>query len=215
MTPMTPMTSSPRELMGVAAAGPMLEVEIISLHDERGKLRVAYEWYDSALSCDPADDSEFSWIVHKLENDLVALSPKLGHEGKTLYVSVRNDHEWYAQVQEPGSHDWITWIRRDEQIRMSGHGLFSVSFQGFNGEYLAVDEHPSSKHGHTAFRLRSIGSVDARSRTWFLGVKSSLQAGLRVPLAHEVTDSDIQRAYAAAGLTLAPEDLARIRARLS
>lgn len=199
-----------RECIKAAQTGTVMEAEIVSL-DNKGKLRVTYNWLYSALNCDPNDSSIFKWVFTKIDDTHVAISPKDGYAGKTLYASVRDDWSWYLQVQAPHSADWITAIQRDEILIMEPHQLHMVSFKGFNNEYVAIDQDISSHQYHAGYRLRSIGTVDVKSRMWFLlGVTESLQEGLKIRMKHETSEADVRNALIAIGKTPTDEDIKQI-----
>ncbi len=210
------MTSASfRSAVAAAATGPLLEAEMIPLND-KGKLRVTYNWLYSALNCDPGDDSRFVWVLSKVDETHISLSPKEQYRGMTLYASVRDDWSWYVQVQAPRSADWIRAVGRNEILTLESlSGLLIVSLKGWNSQYIAVDADISRHDNHSGYRLRSIGTGDVKARSWFLGVAQTLQAGLRLPLRHELTQEDIRRELLACGLAAENEDISRIQARLT
>jgi hypothetical protein len=198
-----------------AAAGDVLTTELISLTN-KGKLRIHYNWLYSALNCDPGDTSTFAWVIAKIDDTQVSLSPRDGYRGMTLYASVRDDWSWYVQVQAPHSADWITAVGRDEKMVMAEpSGLLTMTLTGFNGQLIAVDDSVSSHQGLSGYRLRSIGSSDAHAYTWFLGVQQVLQEGLAIPLAREVTTEHIHESLAAAGLACRDHDVQNIQRLLA
>jgi hypothetical protein len=204
-----------RSYLLAATAGPLLEAEMIPLYD-RGKLRVTYNWLYSALNCAPDDASRFVWVLNKLDETHVALSPKEPYRNMQLYASVRDDWSWYVQVQAAHSADWIRKVGRNETLTLEPlSGLFIVSFKGFNNQYIALDADISRHDDHSGYRVRSIGTGDVKARSWFLGVTQVLQKGPTLPLAHEVTQEDILREMLAAGLPAGKEEISRIHSRLS
>lgn len=210
------MTSATlRNAFAAAATGPLIEAEMIPLND-KGKLRVTYNWLYSALNCDSGDDSRFVWVLNKINETCISLSPKEQYRGMTLYASVRDDWSWYVQVQAPHSADWIREVRRNETLTLESlSDLLIVSLKGWNSQYIAVDTDISRHDNHSGYRLRSIGTDDVKARSWFLGVTQTLQAGLRLPLRHELTQEDIRRELLACGLAAESEDISRIQARLT
>ncbi|GAB3829220.1 hypothetical protein [Hymenobacter jeollabukensis] len=162
-----------------AQAGPVAEAELLPLSNQ-GRLRVTYNWLYSALNCDPNDNSTFLWVVYKLDNGHVALSPKGGYGGRTLYASVRDDWNYYVQTQAPHSADWITAIGRDEILTLSQPDLF-VRLQGFNGLYLSVNANMDAQGNHSGYRVMSSAPQWGPASTWFLRPVNSLQAGLALP----------------------------------
>lgn len=195
--------ASATELLAAADAGPVLEAVMVPLTNQ-GKLRVTYNWLYSALNCDPNDGSDFVWVLNKLDDTHVSLAPRDHYViGCPLYASIRDDWSWYAQVQAPFSADWITAVGRDEILGITGADLLTISLQGFNGQYLAVNNQLSVHDGHSGFRLQSIGTDNYNARTFFLGVTRLVQPALAVPLRHELTGTAIETALASAGI--APE----------
>jgi hypothetical protein len=128
--------------------GPILEAELFPLSGQ-GRLRVTYHWMYSALNCDPRDESRFVWTLMRFSNGQVALTPRHAFEGRTLFASVRDDWNWYVQVQAPRSAHWITQPLRNERLEIEGQDLLMISLRGFNGQHIAVDAEPS-RHGNHA-----------------------------------------------------------------
>jgi hypothetical protein len=177
-------------------------------------VRVTYNWLYSALNCDPADNSPFVWVIRKIDSTHTAISPKDTYRGMTLYASVRDDWDWYVEVQAAHSADWIRAVGRNETLALESGDMLTVSLRGFNGQYLAVDAAVSTHDKHSGYRLRSTGTGDIKSRTFFLGISRTLQAGLAVTLAHQVTGDDIRRGAVASGLTLAADEIVLIQSHL-
>jgi hypothetical protein len=200
--------------VAAAATGPLLDAEMIPLNN-KGKLRVTYNWLYSALNCDPRDDSRFVWVLSKVDETHISLSPKEQYRNMKLYASVRDDWSWYVQVQAPHSADWIRAVGRNEILTLESSGLLTASLKGWNSQYVAVDANISPHDNHSGYRLRSIGTDDVKARSWFLGVTQTLQAGLRLPLWHELTQKDIRRELLACGLAAENEDVSRIQARFT
>lgn len=186
------------EIMSTAANGPLLEAVLIPLTNQ-GKLRVTYNWLYSALNCDPNDQSDFVWVLNKLDDTHVSMSPKVPYAGRTLYTSVRDDWSWYLQVQAPFSADWITAVGRNEQLAINGADLLIISLQGWNNQYVAVNSQLSQHDNHSGYRLQSIGSSDSNARSFFVGI-TQVQPGLHVPMRSELTEEHVTQALVAAGL---------------
>ena len=201
------------DILRDAEAGPLLEAEIISLTD-KGKLRVTYHWLYSALNCAPEDTSSFPWILTKIDETRVSLSPKNG-PGRTVYASVRDDWYWFVQVQAPRSADWITAVARNEIMVMTAPGLQMIRLQGWNGQFVAVDSKISRDARHGGYRLLSVGAPDPKAYTWFLAVTSVLQAGVDVPRKEQLTFDDVRAALASSGLETTDADAAALHLLLS
>lgn len=199
-------------MIAAAATGPLLQTELIPLSNQ-GKLRIYYNWLYSSLNCDPNNGSAFGWIINKLDATHVSLSPAPAntYNGMTLYASVRDDINWFLQVQAPYSADWITAVGGDETIEMDSLGELMVRFKGFNGQDIAVNGQTSDHDGYSGYRLQSLGASDPKTFTWFMSVTQILQPGLQVPLGSAVTEADIRQAYAACGLEASDDDVARMR----
>lgn len=188
-----------RALAG-ASSGGVLEAQIFPLAGVGG-LRVTYNWLYSALNCDPSDSSPFTWTITKLVSSggssVIALMPKDGYGGRSVFASVRPDWSYYVQVQAPNSADWIVAVGSDETIVLGELGFLTVSLQGVNGQYVAVNTAISSHDDHSGYRLQSnSGAVDDQS-SFFLAVTQNLQAGLDVPLIGDLSATDIEAACAA------------------
>lgn len=205
--------ASVTEALAAASTGPVLEAVMIPLTNQ-GKLRVTYNWLYSALNCDPGDSSDFCWLLSKLDDTHVSLSPRDPYAGRRLYASIRDDWSWYAQVQAPFSADWITAVGRDEILGITGADLLTVSLTGFNGQYLAVNSQLSVHDGHSGFRLQSVGTGDYNARTFFLGVTKLIQSAVAVPLRHELTSTQIETALASAGIEPEPDTVSWLQAAL-
>lgn len=200
---------SMRDVFARAADGPVIQTTLVPLTNQ-GNLRVTYNWLYSALNCDPNDGSAFIWVINKFDDTHVSLSPRDGYNGMTLYASVRDDYNWFVQVQAPFSADWITAVGRDETILMQPQGLNIVQFLGFNGQAIAVNPQITGHDDHSGYLLQSDGSSNPQAALWFMGVSGVLQSGLQVRLASEMTPDDIRACYASCGLTASDDDVARI-----
>jgi hypothetical protein len=155
-----------------------MQAEIFSVTG-LGKLRVTYNWLYSALNCDPNDNSSFIWNVYQTANNTVALSPQSAYNGMTLYASVRDDWDWYVQVQAPHSADWITAAQRDEFIGLQMLDLGLARLTGFNNQLIGVLDQPDSGNirtngkdtgTHTGYRLRSIYGSVVKESMWFMKI---------------------------------------------
>jgi hypothetical protein len=164
-------------LFSASATGPFMQAEIVSLTG-KGKLRVTCNWLYSSLNCTPEDNSPFVWQFSKVDDQHISLSPVNSCIHQPTYTSVRDDYDWYLQMQAPYSADWITAVQRDEIIGFTLHDLFIGQFNGFNGSYIALNDLPDSQGGHSGYRLRSIGSSFNKNAQWFISIKSSLQQGI-------------------------------------
>jgi hypothetical protein len=162
------------QLFSVAVTGPFMQAEIVSLTGN-GKLRVTCNWLYSSLNCDPADLSPFLWQFNKVDDRHISLSPANSCIPQTTYASVRDDSNWYLQMQAPNSADWITAVRRDEIIGFTLHDLSIAQFNGFNGSFIALNDTPDAHGNHSGYRLRSTGSSFTKNAQWFISIKSSLQ----------------------------------------
>jgi hypothetical protein len=194
--------------------GPILEAELFPLSGQ-GRLRVTYHWMYSALNCDPRDESRFVWTLMGFSNGQVALTPRHAFEGRTLFASVRDDWNWYVQVQAPRSAHWITQPLRNERLEIEGQDLLMISLRGFNGQHIAVDAEPSRHGNHAGHRLRSLGAASIQSRMWFLGIERVLQPGLQVTMREQVTDADIRRRLGVAGVAAADDEIRRLTAQVA
>lgn len=193
-------------VLAAAAVGPVLEAVLVPLSGQ-GKLRVTYNWLYSALNCDPADSSDFVWVLSKISPTQVSLSPRDPFEGRHLYASVRDDLGYYVQVQAPGSAHWITQVGRDEVLSAQGDDLLTVSFLGFNNQYLSVETELSRHGGHDGYRVRSVGSGGYAARTFFVGLLRSVQDVVTTPQRAELTRAVVGSALVASGQ---PADPARV-----
>lgn len=208
------MTQHLKAAIAAATTGPLLQTELIPLSNQ-GKLRINYNWLYSSLNCNPSDLSTFSWTLNKLDDTHVSLSPTAGYAGMTLYASVRDDINWFLQVQAPYSADWITAVGRDETIEMDSMGELITAFKGFNGQYIAINSQTSDHDGYCGYRLQSVGASDPKTYMWFMAVNQILQPGLQIPLRNAVTQADIRQAYAACGLIPSDQDIAQMAAQIS
>jgi hypothetical protein len=196
---------SMRDSVARATPGPLLTTTLVPL-THQGNLRITYNWLFSALNCDPNDGSSFLWVINKLDDTHVALSPATG----PLYASVRDDNDWFVQVQTPGWSSWIMGAGRNETVRMQPQGLNIVQFQGFNQQNIAVNAQITSSGDHSGYRVQSIGPSNPQATLWFMGVSKLLQPGLQVRLASEMTPDHIRQAYASCDLAVSDDEVARM-----
>lgn len=201
----------------------LMQAEIFSVAG-LGKLRISYNWHYSALNCDPNDNSAFIWNFYDAGNGHVAISPKSGYGNMTLYASVRDDWDYYVQVQAPHSADWITAAQRDEIIGLQVLDLSLAKLSGFNGQLIGVDNDPSSGNirtngndtgSHKGHRIRSIYSGSSKQTLWFLKtVSNDLGSGVatRIGMAVEPASfsSEMQKALQQQGVSLAANELSKL-----
>jgi hypothetical protein len=200
------MTTS---LWAAAANGGVMQAELFPLSNV-GRVRFTPNWLYTALNCDPNDSSPSVWTIAKLDATHISLSQ--GYAGMTLYASVRDDWNWQVELQAPFSADWITAVGGDETIGIDPQDLLTARFQGFNGQYIAVDggitsHDDSSGNSHSGYLLHSTGSGDPKAYTFFLGIQRSLQPGLQLRLRDTLTADDVRRAYAGLGLSASEEEI--------
>lgn len=153
-----------------ADAGTSFRAQIISL--KGGNLRVTCNWLYSALNIDPNDASDFLWNISKVDNSHISISPVNSCITKPIYASVRDDYNWYIQVQAPFSADWITAARQDEFFGVSIGDLMITTLKGFNGKLVKRDDSVTTHQNHAGYMIRSIGDTDDDSTNWFLSVKA-------------------------------------------
>ncbi|MCC6460310.1 MAG: hypothetical protein IT260_07550 [Saprospiraceae bacterium] len=155
----------------------IMAVEIYSLRG-LGKLRVAYDWWDSSLICDPQQQDEFVWNLYRIDEHRYALSPRDNYQGYPLYTSVRDDKEYFLQVQVPFSTNWITHVYRDEELGFELKDLNLALFKGFNDRYIGLNDTPDYEQTTRpptrlliisgGYRLRSIYEAPTKSCFWYL-----------------------------------------------
>lgn len=155
----------------------IMSVEIFSLRG-LGQLRVAYDWWDSSLICSPYLRDEFVWNLYQIDEHRYALSPRDNYQGNPLYTSVRDDKEYFLQVQAPFSTNWITHVYRDEELGFELKDLNLALFKGFNGRYVGLNDQPDFEQItrppsraltiRGGYRLRSIYEAPTKSCFWYL-----------------------------------------------
>ena len=185
-----------------AANGPMFRTQLVSLNKEKGRLRITYNWLYSALNCTTDPNTAFYWIISKLNDGQVSLSPADGYEGMTLYASVRDDWDYFVQVQAPNSADWIQAVGGDEVIGFQSSTVpLIVKFTGFQGGVLAVNQTISDHDGTSGYRIQADGSGDLNSQLWLMLDAQSLQPQVRVASAAQASTADIAAALGEFGAT--------------
>jgi hypothetical protein len=203
----------------------LLQAEIFSITG-LGKLRVTYNWQNSALNCSRIDKSPFIWNIYQTQNNTIAMSPQVGFAGKTLYASVRDDGDWYLQVQAPHSLDWITAAQRDEFIGLELLDLGLAKLTGFNNQLIGMANQPDwivrTENGVTAgdmvYRLRSIYTSAVKESLWFfkiIGGGSSIStSGIRVANRFEARiptlESDLEGALQQHGINVSSQELSTL-----
>ena len=200
-------------MLMAADNGPFLNAEIISLTG-LGKLRVTCNWLYSSLNCDPNDNSTFIWQLIKLDDQHIALSPANSCISNPIYASVRDDLNYYLQVQAPFSADWIEAIMGDETITFNMHDMSIASFNGFNGGYFQINNSPDSHDTHSGYRVRSIGTSFDQSTQWFIGVKSSLQSHIEFS-GYDNSIESLQQQLANCNINLSKEVMAQMAIQLN
>jgi len=190
-----------------ASPGAVLEAQLFPVVGTVGRLRITYNWLYSALNCDPNDASTFAWIVNKLANGQVSLSPSDGYAGMTLYASVRPDLSDFVQVQAPYSADWITAVGGDESLTMNDLGFLTINLTGLNGQYVAVNQSATSHDNHAGYLVQSNASAAGPWTNLFVAVTQTLQSGLAVPMGSELSQETISAALAAQGVSGDVSDL--------
>ena len=178
-------------LLKAAVPGPFMQAEIISLTGY-GKLRVTCNWLYSALNCDPRDESTFLWQFNKIDDERISLSPVTSCISKPIYASVRDDDNYYLQVQAPFSADWITAVARDEEITFTLADLSIAHFEGFTGKLLTLNNEVSNHGSHQGYRVRSVGNTLGESSKWFVGIKNCLQSGIQFSGAADIDSVNAQ-----------------------
>jgi len=196
--------SSVAAVIAAADVGPVLTAEIFPLSGV-GKVRVTYNWLYSGLNCDPDDPSAFGWVLQKMPDGGVALSPQATYAGMTLFASVRPDNGYFVEVQAPGSADWITQAGGDEEVTMTDLGMLTVELQGVNGSYVAVNGSQtsygdSSGNIHSGYRLQSNAGTPDQSSQFFVAVTQNLQPAVAAPLFASLSEADVRSELAQVGV---------------
>lgn len=210
-----------RDLMAASATGPFMQAEIVSLTG-RGKLRITCNWLYSSLNCDPNDNSTCLWQFNKIDDQHISLASVTGCSGETgspIYASVRDDINYYIQMQAPYSANWITAVGRDEIIGFALHDLGIAQLTGFNGAYIALNDfedthNDSSGNSHTGYRVRSIGCSFNQAAQWFIAPKQALQAGIQFS-GIDNSAAAITKQAANNGLFIPPDIISRIAEQVS
>lgn len=179
-------------LLQSANVGPFMQAEIVSLTG-KGKLRTTCNWLYSSLNCDPNDNSTFLWQFSKIDDQHISLSPVNSCISKTIYASVRDDINYYLQVQAPYSADWITAVARDEIIGFQLRSTAIAQLTGFNGKFIRLNDTIDNHGGHSGYRVRSIGDSFDQNAQWFIGIKSSLQPHIQFSGINNSYESIVQQ----------------------
>lgn len=179
--------------MAAADAGPVLTGEMFPLSGA-GKIRVTYNWLYSALNVDPDDSSPFVWVLQKLPDGLVALSPQDQVSGLTVFAAVYPDDNmrFVAQTQwpEPDS-GYPEWNTSPGEMTLTGLDLLTIELTGSNGSYLGVDG-PVTQHGsHAGHLVLSNVDTPGPSSKFFVAVQQNLQAKAQAPLFASCSAADI------------------------
>lgn len=201
------------DLLKAAATGPFMQAEIISLTG-KGKLRVTCNWLYSSLNCDPNDNHTFLWEFSKIDDQHISLSPVNSCISKRIYASVRDDINWYVQVQAPYSADWITAVGGDEIISLIMHDLSIAQFNGFNGSYITLNSNEDIHGGHSGYRVRSIGSTFEQEAQWFIAIKLCLQSDIDFS-GYSNSMESLQRQLTKCGISLESSVLDKINIQLN
>ena len=210
---MTINNGSLGELLQAANSGPFMHAEIVSLSG-RGKLRVTCNWLYSSLNCDPNDSSPFVWQFYKIDDHRISLSPVNSCIGQPVYASVRNDLDYFVQVQAPYSADWITGVGGDEMIGFTLHDLSIAQLTGFNGSFITVNDYADTHGNHTGFRVRSVGSSFNSDAQWFIDIKAALQTGIKFSSRYSSVET-LNLQLASSGINIQTGLLDKISAQLS
>ncbi len=199
----TPDEGSLACLFSSAEPGPFLRAELTA-DNGKGRIRASYGWFFSALNSSPGEDSPFLWDFVKQPDGTLSLSPSEPHEGMKLYASVRPDYNYCAQLQAPGSGDWITAAGADEKLAAEAIGVLGCAFRGLNGRYLALDEAANELEGHTGYRIRAALPELSEDCIFRISNASVLQDDLSSLESYKPTADDIRAvidAYNIPGLT--------------
>jgi hypothetical protein len=181
--------------IAAADAGPVLTAELFPLSGA-GKVRVTYNWLFSALNVDPNDSSPFAWVVQKMPDGSVALSPQDGYEGLTVFAQTFPDENlrYVAQVGVPGVDGGPPfWNTSPSEMTLTELDLLTVELLDSNvsGNYLGVDGSVTSQGGHAGHLiLANVGTPDPSSK-FFVAVQQNLQAGAPAPLFSSLSPAEV------------------------
>ncbi len=181
--------------VAAADAGPVLTAELFPLSGA-GKVRVTYNWLFSALNVDPNDSSPFAWVVQKMPDGSVALSPQDGYEGLTVFALTYPDDNmrFVAQVGVPGVDGGPPfWNTTPSEMTLIELDLLTVELLDSNvsGNYLGVDGSITSQGGHAGHLiLANVGTPDPSSK-FFVAVQQNLQAGAQAPLFSSLSPAEV------------------------
>lgn len=196
--------------LAAAETGPLLEAELLPLSGQ-GRLRATYNWFGSALNCDPEDNQPFPWLLRRLEGGGVGLSPAMPYAGMTLFASLRDDAEGHVQLQRPDDAHWIRTAGARESFRLHSEDLLVISLGAGAGRKLAVEPRACRQGPHAGYRLRATADAEPAANLWLLATRRCLQPGLPVMPAAALSSGRLMAACARAGLVPSP---ARVRALL-
>jgi hypothetical protein len=195
-----------------------------------GKLRVTDGWFDSALYCNPEDDSPFVWNLFG-EPSRAQLSPIFDYTPIITYASVRTENEWYVQTcRSPYNPEYpvvsfITEAGDSEQFTLHIRDFFVVQIVGFYGGFLRVNNQMDSGYyagmGGTGdkagYRVRDMGmasDIPDKWCFWFLKpVKPSIQA-MGMADAHP-TAANIQSVLQSQNVNISLDELAPLMRQIS
>lgn len=208
------MTTTPIDLracLQAAEPGPVLTGQLVPLCNV-GPLRINYNWLYSALNANPGLTAPFAWVLAKRGTGAtISLSPQLGYSGMTLYASVRPDDNGTVQVQAPFSADWITAVGADEVLTLGQTGLMTITLQGLNGRYVAVDATPTSHDGQSGYLLHSAATAVGPASSFFVLV-SQVHQNLGIPLACDLDRSAVSTSLSRLGVADAADFTSRLLA---
>jgi hypothetical protein len=194
-------------LFEAAQNGDFLKARILAVNG-KGPLLIHYNWLYSALACAPGGPSDFYWVFSKTEAGRLTLSPSAPPLGRRLYVSVRDDSDWFLQVQAPHSADWITSAGRDELLGIEGTGILSFVLSGFNSKYVATNQAETKHDNISGYRLQAVNSVAVGDCEFQIANPTILQPGLTFLTEYTPDLNDIAVIAAAYNVPL-DEDAAR------
>lgn len=187
-----------QRLFEAANEGDFLKATI-SASNGKGPLIIHYNWLYSALNCGPGGATDFVWTFAKTKEGKLTLSPQTK---KRLYASVRDDWEWYVQVQAPRSADWITAAGKDEFLEIEGTGLLSFVLKGFNGKYIAINQSETTHDNISGYKVQSENSIAVEDCEFQIGNPTVLQEGLKFLASYTPSAEDIEAIANAYGIPM-------------
>ncbi len=204
---------SVQELMAASNSGPFMQAQIISVTG-KGKVRVTCNWLYSALNVDTNDSSVFLWEFAKIDDSHISLSPVTSCISQPIFASVRDDNNYFLQVQAPFSADWIIQVQRDETIAFKLHDLNVAELKGFNGDYFQLNASVSAHEGHSGYRIQSNGGTWNEDTQWFLKIEKSLQDHIEF-IPSNYTMEAVQAQMDNCGIQLSKETLEKLVEQLN